>query len=204
MLVSGYPSSESSDMLIFREVNIDDAELILKWRKSPRVDSMMLSSISSSLEEQIQWLSSAYSKTDYYHWIINDGFEDIGLVSMNRFSPEHSSTSWGYYIGEENQLGAGATVPAYFYNFIFSQGSPITEVTAEVLSSNPKVIRMHELYGYVPTEELDHDIELDGEAMRIVTMKLDKETWGTKKAFHGYISNFPTQKWSKKPENFMN
>lgn len=190
-------------MLYFREINIEDAELIVRWRTSQRVDSMMLSSISNQIEDQIKWLTDSFEKEDYYHWIIYDETEDIGLVSINRFNLGTESTSWGYYIGEERKLGAGATVPAYFYNFIFSEKSPIKTVTAEILETNPKVIRMHQIYGYVSTPELDAEITRGGVPQRLVTMELSKDAWASKTEFHGFTSDFPMTKWGRKPKSYF-
>ena len=190
-------------MLLFREVTIEDAPQLIEWRTSQRVDSMMLSTISDRLDDQIKWLLSCFERTDYYHWIINDGESDIGLVSINLFNPEEASTSWGYYIGDDRKIGAGATVPAYFYNFIFSKSSPINCVTAEILETNNKVIRMHSIYGYVNTPELDRNVIRNGTPTKLVTMKLTREVWALNGQFKNYFSEFPMNNWKCKPKQYF-
>ena len=185
--------------MLFREVTIKDAPLLMEWRTSERVDSMMLSTISDRLDDQIKWLSSCFERNDYYHWIINDGETDIGLVSINLFNPDVGSTSWGYYIGEENKIGAGATVPAYFYNFIFSKSSPIEYVTAEILETNQKVIRMHSIYGYETTPDLDRFVIREGFSIKLKTMRLTRRTWEEKTQFHKFVADFPMENWRSKP-----
>lgn len=190
-------------MLFFREVSLQDAPQLYKWRTSERVNSMMLTSISDNLDDQIAWLSTCFDRKDYYHWIINDGDTDIGLVSINQFNPVEGTTSWGYYIGDADKIGAGATVPAYFYNFIFSKNSPITTVTAEILETNPKVIRMHALYGYVNTPELDRIVVREGVTTKLITMKLTKQNWMKQQTFSSYDAMFPMENWKRKPDSYF-
>lgn len=182
-------------MLTFREVEIQDASMILDWRTKPRVAAMMMSEVSSDMAPHLRWLNSVYDSRNYYHWIIQSDGRDVGLASINGMDRIKKQTSWGFYIGSDDDLGVGATVPAYVYNMLFTPEWDIEVITAEVLETNPDVLRMHKMYGYEPTPELDNYLS-DG--TRVVTMELTKSKWEKSPKFKNFIAEFPTRKWNTK------
>lgn len=179
----------------------EDAELLFRWRSSQRVNSMMATNFTSEFKEHTSWLEAAYTKPNYYHWIIVDDEVDVGFLSINGLNLSERTTSWGYYISEEGSLGVGALIPAYFYNFIFNVGWGIQEVTAEVLETNERVIRIHALYGYTRTPDKDKSIQKNGINQNLITMKLTKETWDKTDRYKKYVSDFPRISWTQNPDH---
>ena len=182
-------------MLTFREVEMQDASMILDWRTKPRVASMMMSEVTNDMAPHLSWLKSVYDSKTYYHWIIQSDGRDVGLASINGIDKLRKQTSWGFYIGSDDDLGVGATVPAYVYNLLFTPEWGIEIITAEVLETNPDVLRMHKMYGYVPTPELDHELP-DG--TRVVTMELSRNKWVSNPKFKNFVAEFPVSKWNEK------
>lgn len=185
-------------MLTFREVEMKDAAMILDWRTKPRVSEKMLSIVSGELEPHLSWMRAAYESDTYYHWIIQSNGRDVGLVSVNGIDRKAKKTSWGYYIGSDEALGIGGTVPAYVYNFLFSSLWDIEVITAEVLETNPDVIRMHQMYGYIPTPELDYKL---ASGKRVVTMNLSKSDWKNSNKFKNFVATFPLSKSNGQKSN---
>ena len=86
-------------MINFREVNVDDADMILRWRMSNRVTKFMNTDVVYDLETQNNWLLSSYKKSHYYHWVIENDGKPIGLINLADYSASNATTSWGFYIG---------------------------------------------------------------------------------------------------------
>lgn len=180
-------------MISFRETVIGDARKILDWRTSERVTMFMNSDINYDLEAQIRWLEESFNKPSYYHWIIQYGGEDAGLLNFINWNREDKTTSWGFYIGEESALGIGGLVPPYFHNFAFNT-LRVERVLAEVFYSNTFVIDLHLKQGYRFDVARNHVIEKNGKSILVVCMSLDKHVFKASKLSR-LKQNLPTKQW---------
>ena len=69
-------------MIRFREILLEDAEKILKWRTSERINKTSNSDMEYDLEGHTKWLLSNFKKPDYYHWIVQNKDRDIGYLNF--------------------------------------------------------------------------------------------------------------------------
>jgi len=184
-------------MLTFREVTSDDAELILNWRTKKRVTQFMITDIEYNLNDQRKWLESCFSKPSYYHWIILVSDAPIGLINLCDFDLTKATTTWGFYIGEDDYLGVGGFVPFHFYNFCFHQLN-LKRIYVEVFYNNTSVIRFHQLNGYRFIPKKDRVIEKNGSQILLVAMVLQRDNYDFVR-FRKFNSFFPTSKWMHSP-----
>ncbi len=180
-----------------REVTIDDAELILKWRTKPRVTRYMKTDVIFDINKQKKWLECSNDLESYYHWIIQIGNEPAGFINLSDYSRENKITSWGYYIGEDKFMMYGGYVFPYFYNWAFDV-LKVGKILAEVFFNNTNMILFHQLYGNKFTPQHDRVIVKNGKDVLIVTMELEKDLWDTKK-YKKFIADFPIDGWGKRP-----
>jgi UDP-4-amino-4,6-dideoxy-N-acetyl-beta-L-altrosamine N-acetyltransferase len=185
-------------MVSFREVTLDDAQMIFDWRNKPRVDAMMRTKMDPDFDKHLRWLAACYDRPDYYHWIMQEHGRDVGLVSVNAFSADRSSTSWGFYVGEDDSLGVGSTVPAHMYNWIFSR-LEFENVTAEVLEKNTQILRMHAIYGFRRRPELDLVISRYGSSENLLALNLSHSDWANQARFSQFTQSFPVTQWRAAP-----
>lgn len=182
-------------MFSFREIEINDAKLILDWRTKSRITKYMTSDVSYNLEAQIKWLESSLKKSNSYHWIIKYNNEDIGLISLLDYKPDIKETSWGYYIGEDNALGYGGMVPPFLYNYVFDELG-IEKIKAWVFFDNLKIIQMHLMHGYEFEPAEDHTVMKDGKCKLILCLVLNKDKFRISK-YQRFKSEFPVTKWKR-------
>lgn len=180
-------------MISFREVDIADAKLILDWRTKKRVSQFMVSDVEYNIEAQQNWISSCYTKPDYYHWIVQIGGRDAGLINIVDWQKEAATTSWGFYIGEDELLGYGGMVPPYFYHFCFNHLA-VNSVSAQVFYSNTNTIKLHLLHGYCFAPEGDHVVMKNNKQMLMVNLVLQKEAYLQSK-YAKYACDVPLKKW---------
>ena len=180
----------------FREVEIDDAKLLLNWRTKSRITKYMTSDVSHDIEAQKNWLKGTLEKSDSYHWISRYKNKDIGLMSLLNYKPEIKETSWGYYIGEDDALGYGGLIPPYFYNFVFNELN-IEKIKAWVFFDNLKIIQMHLMHGYVFEPAEDHTIVKDGKNVLILCLILKKDKFESSK-YNRFKNDFPMTKWKNR------
>ena len=67
----------------------------------------MNSDITYDINAQTNWLNNSFAKEDYYHWIIQFGGKDIGLINFTDWDRQVKSVSWGLYISDDEALGIG-------------------------------------------------------------------------------------------------
>lgn len=184
-------------MIRFREIVLDDAKKILDWRTSERITKFMTSDMKYDLEGQQRWLAASFNKPDYYHWIIQYGDRDVGFLNFVDWSCEEKTTSWGFYIGEDEALGAGGLVPPYFYNFAFDILG-VEKVLAEVFYNSTSVIELHLKQGYSFDTKRDHVIQKNGRDILMVCMSLDKDVF--KASWLARLrQDLPTAGWEANP-----
>ena len=184
-------------MISFREVELDDAEKILNWRTSDRVTEFMSSDMKYDLDAQKRWLSLSFNKQTYYHWIVQYGGEDVGLLNFVDWDIEAKVTSWGFYLGEDAALGIGGLVPPYFYNFAFDILG-VEKIQAEVFYNNTKVINLHLQQGYKFDPKRDHVLCKDSREILMVCMTLDRSAF-MKSTFSRLRRNLPITRWNACP-----
>lgn len=185
------------NLISFREVNVDDAGMILSWRMSSRVTKFMNTDVIHDLETQRNWLLSSYKKSHYYHWIIESDGKPIGLINISDYSFSDATTSWGFYIGDENSVGLGAFIPPYFYNFLFGELS-VKRINVEIFYNNVNVIGLHLLHGYKFVPDRDRVFSKNNKEILLIAMTLDKEHWNFKR-FSKNSAKFPTDQWQSRP-----
>ena len=186
-------------MLSFREVGTDDAELIRAWRSKERVSVNMNTDLNNTAAQQKAWIVSKQSDSTYYHWIIQAAEKDIGLVYLSDIDGKGKTTSWGFYIGDDNYLGLGGFVPLYLYSFVF-RGLNLTSILAEVLYYNVDVVQMHLQHGYIFCPRMDHVIDKRGENVLVIGMALNRDRFINSR-YDRFNVNLPWEQWEANPFN---
>jgi UDP-4-amino-4,6-dideoxy-N-acetyl-beta-L-altrosamine N-acetyltransferase len=185
-------------MIAFREIHVSDAKQILDWRTKARVTEYMDSDVTYDIESQEKWLENSCTKPSYYHWIIQYGGKDVGLLNFVDWDKDKRITSWGFYIGDDDSLGIGGLVPPYFYNFAFNVLG-VETVNADVFYNNVDIIRLHLAQGYRFDTNRDHVIKKNGKDVLMVCMNLDKIEFKASK-FSRLKTNLPIDRWSYRGE----
>lgn len=172
--------------LNFRRIEANDADLILKWRTSERVSNFMRSDIDNNLNSQINWINSLENQK-YYAWLIYLNQVPIGFINLTDICLFKKTTSWGFYIGDDNYLGYGGLILPYFYNFVFIKLG-LEEIRAEVFYNNLNVINTHLKFGYIFDPHNDKVIKKNEKDVLLVSMVLLKNSWNFKK-YKNFTSN---------------
>jgi len=184
----------------FREVKLDDAQMILRWRTCPRVTRFMNTDIEYDIEAQKRWLSNCYTKRHYYHWIIESDNNPIGLINILNYDLLEKNLGWGFYVGEENYKGIGGFVPPFLYNFCF-KSLGVKQICAEVFFNNVSMVKLCLMHGYFFTPAGDRVITKNGKDILLISMKLEKDDF-LKSKFYRFSADFPTERWTGRPDHF--
>jgi len=184
-------------MFSFREVEIADAEQIMRWRQSHSVNKYMETSLANNIDEQKAWLASCFQRPNYYHWIVQHGHKDIGLVNFTNWDPENKTTEWGFYIGEATTRGLGGFVPPFLYNFVFNK-LDVETINSKVFYNNLNVIRLHLAQGHYFNPSMDSVTNKNGEDILVICLSLAKWTFEGS-SFARLKADMPTTRWMSSP-----
>jgi len=183
-----------TSLVSFRETDLMDAALLLEWRRKPRVTDFMNTDVDNDVQAHVEWLSSCFTKPQYYHWIFSLHGTEAGLLSISDFDLNSGTTSWGYYLGEESLLGLGALVPPYLYNWLF-RTLGLNKVEVEVFANNEQVLRMHEYHGYLRATDKDRTILKSGKVVQLFGLELHARDWLLQNRMQRFVTAFPTNHW---------
>jgi len=160
----------------------------------------MVNDVPNDLVAHVRWISSVPTNPTYYHWIYGTSEQAIGLASISQLDMNNHSTSWGYYVGDENSVGIGAWVPPYMYNWLFGLVG-IKKIHAEVLATNRGVLKMHSFHGYRRQPTRDRTIRKNGKCHELVALELNAATWHKFTRLQHYRTDFPVSGWLAGPES---
>jgi len=187
-------------LVLFREIDVSDAEKILKWRRQSRVTEFLTTDVDDNLSAQKNWVRASYAKPGYYHWIFQLNGVDAGILNVSDFDPTQGVTSWGYYVGEYSFFGLGAMIPPYLYNWLF-RFVGISKIHVEVFSTNHLVLRMHSHHGYIRMPRNDRTIVKAGQEVALQSLELTASDWLKQRDAERFIADFPTNRWSARPSS---
>lgn len=180
-------------VIYFREIEEDDAELLLRWRTSPEITRFMVSNISFDLEAQKRWIASRYRLESYYHWILEYNGVPVGFMSLTGWDSIRGIANWSYYVAEPVPPGVAYHAPLHFFKWAFEE-LDVCELRAVVFYTNTRVVRLNTLYGFKFAPERDHIIQKDGRDILMIAMALSSKSFATLKPLSYHVP-IPTAKW---------
>jgi RimJ/RimL family protein N-acetyltransferase len=181
----------------FREVEIDDAKMILDWRTSPDVTQYMVTDVPYDIDAQKKWIMDCYARKDYYHWVIVCDNTPIGCINIQNFDFDNAQTSWGFYKGVAGNPGIGSKVLPFLYNWLFLIVG-IQKVVTEVFYNNIKAIDLYLGCGHKFMPVQDRVINKNGREILLIALSLALQDWDTER-HKGSITPFPTSHWRYSP-----
>ena len=104
-----------------RLITKDDLERIMNWRMSERVTKYMNTNPKLTLEGQEKWFDSLEGNDKVRNWIIEVNGAPAGLINLADIDWEKGTTSWGYYIGENDKrsLKLAVSLEMSLYDYCF-------------------------------------------------------------------------------------
>lgn len=145
---------DSSKVFKFAEYSIcpmaeEDLELVLRWRNSERIHSMMLTEHLITWEEHKAWFKACRKAEDVENFVFYIGNNAIGVTNITNIDNKNRTCSWSIYIGEENApKGAGYAMGKLVLQYIFEQ-LDLCKVYVEIIESNARSLQFHKNLGFL-------------------------------------------------------
>jgi RimJ/RimL family protein N-acetyltransferase len=142
------------ETLVFRDVNLEDAEFILSLR-TDEMKSRFLSATSNDLQTQRTWLEG-YAKTDNQSYFIIE-YHGLPVGTVRLYDPQQDSFCWGSWILSDSRprqaaMESALMVYAYALDHLGFKSSHF-----DVRKGNERVWQFHERFGAQRVQETDRD-----------------------------------------------
>ena len=125
-------------------------KMVLEWRNSYRIHSVMLTDHRITWEEHTRWFQSASQAIPRRQLLFLCDTIPIGYIGYNAFNNNNNSCSPGAYIGEIN---GNIPIDAAFYLFLVSidyafEVLKVTTLKIEVFKKNKRALKIDKALGY--------------------------------------------------------
>lgn len=144
-----------SKRLLFRPINVDDTDMVLKWRNSEAIRNNFIYRREITREDHLSWLRNRVETGEVIQFIIIEKDTDtpIGSVYVRDIDRDRMTGEYGIFIGEEDARGRGyGTETAKAMVKYFFEDLKFNKLTLRVLAKNKAAARSYENAGFKADE----------------------------------------------------
>ncbi|GEK33621.1 UDP-4-amino-4,6-dideoxy-N-acetyl-beta-L-altrosamine N-acetyltransferase [Kurthia sibirica] len=129
-------------------INTSTKDLVLEWRNSERIRTMMLNQKLIEKEQHEQWFNSLFLNKNILVYIFKYNNEPMGVVTFTKLNYSGDVWEWGFYIGESEAPKGMGTLLGYTAIELLFYELKKDKVVAEVLHYNLISLSFHEKLGF--------------------------------------------------------
>ncbi len=162
-----------SDNLIFRPVNREDTENILRWRNSSYVKNNFLYRRDITRQEHLSWLTEYVDTGKVIQFVIieKETKTPIGSIYFKNIDMAVMKGEYGIFIGEEAARGKGygtETAIRMVRYFLYELG--FHKLSLRVLEKNVIAIKSYESAGFRIEGRMEDEVCFDGKYENLIFM----------------------------------
>lgn len=159
----------------------NDLELILKWRNTKEIRSVMYEDHEITIDEHLKWYEKLVMDDTKVARLLTYKGKPIGFVNFTKIDEMNQTCYWGFYIGEkEGVRRAGTVLGLLALDYIF-ETKGIHKVCAEIIESNRISLNFHQKLGFQEDGRYANYICRDNDYMDVIIMTLFHEQWTERK-----------------------
>jgi UDP-4-amino-4,6-dideoxy-N-acetyl-beta-L-altrosamine N-acetyltransferase len=161
-----------------RPISEGDLALVLQWRNSERIRSLMFTDHVITMEEHLAWYKKVeQGQSNGKHLIFEYYGTPLGQVNITQIDQHNSRCYWGFFIGENDApKGSGMAMGYMAIEFIFEILS-MHKLCSEAMSYNTTSIQYHKKLGFIEEGYFKRHILKQGIYHDIVCLAMLQENW---------------------------
>lgn len=158
-----------------------DLDLILKWRNTKEIRSVMYEDHQITIDEHLKWYEKLVMDDTKVARLLTYKEKPIGFVNFTKIDEMNQTCYWGFYIGEKEVVRrAGTVLGLLALDYIF-ETKGIHKVCAEIIESNRISLNFHQKLGFQEDGRYENYICRDNDYIDVITMTLFHEQWTERK-----------------------
>ena len=163
--------------LTVRKVTIEDAAMLLDWRKRPEITRHMYTDIDHGIDEQRRWIEKCAAAADFRHFVIEYDGAPVGYLSYSKIDPEKRQCTTGFYIAERvpGQRFAGV-LDICMVDYAF-QVLDVDRIENGVFEGNDRSMVFHEKAGFKRIATNAGQVVKNGDAIDVHIYALERGDW---------------------------
>lgn len=165
-----------------RTIKEDDLDILLKWRNSNRIHSLMLTNHKITKEEHYKWYKLLKHNIPPRNLIFEYKKQPIGYIGYTEYDEETKTCSPGSYLGiidYKIPIDAGIALMYMETEYAFRILN-MERLISEIFAYNERVNKLNKLIGYKIIGE--KDIYKNNRKEKIYVIDMDKNSWIKNKA----------------------
>ncbi|MBF7155032.1 MULTISPECIES: UDP-4-amino-4,6-dideoxy-N-acetyl-beta-L-altrosamine N-acetyltransferase [Bacillus] len=164
-----------------RSLEKKDLELILKWRNTKEIRTIMYEDHEITIDEHLKWYEKLEMDDTKVARLLTYKEKPIGFVNFTKIDEMNQTCYWGFYIGEKQSVRrAGTVLGLLALDYIF-ETKGIHKVCAEIIESNRISLNFHQKLGFQEDGRYENYICRDNDYIDVITMTLFHEQWRERK-----------------------
>lgn len=159
-----------------REINLNDAKMVLDWRNQDFVRNNMYNNNIIDYETHIKWFNKILNSETCKYFIYENKNIPMGVIGFTDIDKNAKKASWAFYLGNQRFRGAGSEMEQLALDYAFNQLG-LYKLSCEVLEFNYPVVEFHRKFGFDIEGIKKHDYYRDGEYYDIYQLALFREEY---------------------------
>lgn len=148
------------------------------WRNAPGVRAMMYTQHIISASEHTTWWRAQSARSDCCHLLFCTAEGPQGVVSFTGINKSHGTATWAFYAREGAPKGTGRRMEYAALTYAFGTLN-LRKLICEVLTLNPRVIKLHKLHGFRVEGVFRAEVVLNGAPCDVIRLALFANHWHT-------------------------
>jgi UDP-4-amino-4,6-dideoxy-N-acetyl-beta-L-altrosamine N-acetyltransferase len=155
----------------------ENLNIVLTWRNSDRVRSVMNSDEIITIEQHNRWFELYKNDSTKIAKLCLYQNKPIGFIQFTNINKKHGTCEWGFYIGEKTApRGSGTVMGILTLDYLFNV-LKMRKLNAYVLEFNLISLNYHKKFGFVEEGRLKKQILKNNQYADLVLLGLFKESW---------------------------
>ena len=161
-----------------RPLEYEDLKMILEWRNSERVHSMMITDHKITWEEHCKWFERIKNNPVKLHFVFEYESRPIGYIGYSDVDEEAGTCAPSIYIGDKQNLPPDAGIIIYYMCAAYAfENLHMQRIDHFTLEKNVAAMTINKFIGFHEFGDDNFTINKNGKEELVIHLALTLEDW---------------------------
>ena len=161
-----------------RPIEYEDLKMILNWRNSERIHSVMLTDHKITWEEHSRWFEKIKNNPVKFHFVFEYESRPVGYIGYSDVDREAGTCAPGLYIGAKEDLPPEAGIIIYYMSTAYAfEKLGMKRVDHFTFKNNVAAMAINKFMGFHEFGDDNYTIQKNGKDEPVIHLALTLEEW---------------------------